>query len=116
MKNHIPECLSKLYETVIALDEADVMLAALKKVPGNTVDSQIQFLEAQIKDLETHQKELQEEAEAVIEPIRRKENKTYLAIRLHFFCGLSWLVVSEYLGSTDSIDAIKSAVYRKFRK
>ena len=117
-KDDTPECLRRLYDIAKALEEVDSMLDSMRKIPGNTVASQIQYLEDQIKDLEKQQEELIPEAERIIETIRYKSNKAYLAIKFHYFYGWNWEKTADLLGivEDDSRDVIRQRAYRAIRK
>lgn len=111
----IPPCLSNLYEVSQALFDADKMLKAMKAASGKSdLSSGIQFLEGRIQELADQQARLSGEAERFLEPIRAKNNRDYLCIKLHFFLCCSWPEVAEYLG-IDRDDPAKTASMSAYR-
>ena len=117
-RDSIPECFTELYDITRALNEANSMMEAMKKVSDISVNSQIQFLESQITDLEARYKLHSAEAEVFLKPLHNKDNMAYLAIKFHFFFGRKWEETAELLGvdSEDPANIVKHRVYRAIEK
>ncbi len=109
----VPDCLVKLAEYNTAKTQAEALMVSLINMPEDLqLESEIDFLENQISDCKQKISELEPECEQIFERIKRKNQKAYIAARLHFAHGAKWEDVAIYLGGEPA--AIRTQVYRAF--
>ncbi len=111
----VPDCLTKAYELIAALGEAEALKESLLSHPqGIKFSDEIDYLESQIADLNRQAAKNAKQTNKVLSLLRKRNSRAYTAAKMHFVMGYKWDVVSEILDI--DYEVIRARVYRSLNE